>query len=465
MESQIPGIVRRKASRIVAAMPDVHTWNHLREDRSYRLPGPDRLGWWATAAMIASILLHIGVFFALERMKIELRFEQAEMVTEPLAIQRVEVSPPPDDARSQPPEETVQPKESAALLEEIDLLNALPKDQEIDIKPDALQPAYALQVQQPAAAGTPEAPAAEPVSNMDFEADLPEFGREPSPLKPSEVGRVTVDPGAVQTDDQEFGKLTEQILKHGAGGKVEQGTLDGVVSLDEMLNLPSNILLAKKTLLPSDLLFEFNRHELRESAKVGLMKLALLIDRNPGLHCWIEGHTDLVGGDDFNLKLSTRRAEEVKSYLVNSMRMDANRIHTMGFGKFQPIVTSGNTEQQAINRRVEIRMRKNPPSDGDRNPQPKRAAAVTGEEASAPAVTPPAAQPLGETVPMIVKPRRALPVDAVIVDPGPPRAQPVADAPGQPTNPNVPPKAAAVPEEAQPLDSPAGTFRALPVQE
>ena len=65
-------------------------------------------------------------------------------------------------------------------------------------------------------------------------------------------------------------------------------------------------------MLPSDLLFEFNSAELRESAKVGLMKLALLMDRNPNLYCWIEGHTDLVGGDDFNLDLSIRRAEAVQ---------------------------------------------------------------------------------------------------------------------------------------------------------
>lgn len=456
-------------------MPNGYRWNHIRDDRAYRLPGPDRLGWWAAAAMVASILLHIGVFVALDRMKIELHIPLPDLFTEPVVVQRVEVTPPVADARSQPPEEVVQPpKDSAALLEEVDLLNALPKDQEIDIKPSALEPAYALQVQQPAAAGTPTAQAAETASALELEADLPEFGREPSSLKPAEVGRVTVDPGAVQSDEGEFGKLSEQILKHGAGGKVERGTLDGVVSLEEMLNLPSNILLAKKTLLPSDLLFEFNSHQLRESAKVGLMKLALLIDRNPGLHCWIEGHTDLVGGDEFNLKLSTRRAEEVKAYLVQSMRMDGNRIHTMGFGKFQPLVTSGNTEEQAVNRRVEIRMRKTPPGPEDLNPQPKRATALSEPaENQAPPTTNPQAPnpPATEEQPpkaVLVKPRRAMPVDAVIIDQPTPRAQPVQPPPpprAQPIVPPAPPKAAPVVEDEAPTDTPPGTFRALPVTE
>ena len=159
-------------------------------------------------------------------------------------------------------------------------------------------------------------------------------------LQPAAIGQVTVDPGAVQMDDSELGTFTDDLIKRGAGGNVEHGALDGIASLDDLLDLPPNILLASKTMLPSDLLFEFNSTELRESAKVGLMKLALLMDRNPNLFCWIEGHTDLVGGDEFNLNLSILRAEAVKNYLVESMRMDASKIITRGFGRYQPLVTT-----------------------------------------------------------------------------------------------------------------------------
>lgn len=207
--------------------------------------------------------------------------------------------------------------------------------------------------------------------------------------------------------------------------------MDGVESLDQLLNLPENLLLSKKTLLPSDLLFEFNRHELRESAKVGLMKLALLIDKNPSLYCWIEGHTDLIGSDESNFQLSERRAEAVKNYLVKSMRMDPERILTRGFGKLQPLITSGDAKTQAPNRRVEIRMRNAPPPKEDikvipkarpaevkPEPEPPKAVlvkpnlnAIPVEEPAAPRaeVVPPRATPIEEDAPVAVP--RAVPIE------------------------------------------------------
>jgi outer membrane protein OmpA-like peptidoglycan-associated protein len=280
-------------------------------------------------------------------------------------------------AKPAPPENVVTPPvDAASLLEEIDLLAALPKDTPIDIKPDIKDAEYALQVKNPAIKGDPAAIAMKVSANLEVDTDLPEFGRTPEQLKPAEVGQVTVDPGAAQMDDKELGKYTDALIKRGANGNVEKGALDGIASLDALLDLPPNILLGKKTMLPSDLLFEFNSADLRESAKVGLMKLALLMDRNPNLYCWIEGHTDLVGGDEFNLDLSMRRAGSVKTYLTQSMRMDAARISTRGFGRYEPLVIRGTAEEQALNRRVEIRMRKTPPPKDQLKITPKKAAVI-----------------------------------------------------------------------------------------
>jgi outer membrane protein OmpA-like peptidoglycan-associated protein len=297
-------------------------------------------------------------------------------------------------------------------------------------------------------------------AGLEFDSDLPELGREPERLKPAEVGQVTVDPGAVQMDDTDLAKFTEELIKRGANGNVEKGALDGIASLDDLLDLPPNILLGKKTMLPSDLLFDFNKAELRESAKVGLMKLALLMDRNPNLYCWIEGHTDLVGGDEFNLDLSIRRAEAVKSYLVNSMRMDASKIITRGFGRYEPLVISGTPDEQAANRRVEIRMRKSPPTKEQMKIAPLKAPVV--EEAPAPA-PPPAEEAPPPPKAMLVKPKRALPVE----EPAPPRAEPVVPR-AEPVDgiqplPEVP-KAAPV-EQEPPPPPPAEVQKALPVGE
>lgn len=415
-------------------MANGYSWSASRGGGLARLPGPDRLGWWAAAAMFASILLHVVVFFALDRIKIAFKFEEArELSTRPIDVRQVEVAPMEPTERSLPPEEVIQPPEdSAALLDEIELLDVLPKDQEIDIKPEVVQAEYALRMQAPAAEGAPEAAALEVSSGFEIEADLPELGREPQSIRPAEVGQITVDPGAVQASDLDFGKFTDDLMRQGANGKVEKGTLDGVTSLDSMLSLPSNILLSAKTMLPSDLLFEFNSSELRESAKVNLMKLGLLMDRNPGLYCWIEGHTDLVGGDDFNLNLSIKRAESVRNYLVNSLRMDASKVITRGFGRYHPVVTAGDAKEQSVNRRVEIRMRKTPPTDEPVKVVPQKAAVI--EETPSPKA-------------ILVKPKRTYPAD------------PVEETP--------PPKAAPVPPRAAPVEAPpakAIPLRATPIE-
>jgi len=413
---------------VYSAMANEYSWSELRDGGSYRLPGPEHLGWWAALAMLLSILLHLAVFLALDRMKIALKFEQAqELSTAPVNVRQVEVSPMAEESVA--PEETTvtPPKDAAELLEEVDLLNVLPKNLEIDIKPEVHKAEYALRMQNPALQGDPAAMAMEISSGLEIDADMPELGRQPEHLKPAEVGQLTVDPGAVSTDDDALGKFTENLIARGTGGNTNNGALDGITSLDELLDLPPNILLASKTMLPSDLLFEFNSAELRESAKVGLMKLALLMDRNPDLFCWIEGHTDLVGGDEFNLNLSTRRAEAVKNYLVQSMRMDASKIVTRGFGRFEPLVIAGDVGQQAVNRRVEIRMRKTPPTEAQMKIAPKKAAVI---DKPPPPPEPARAEPVPrEEAPpppkaVLVKPLRVLPTEEP-----PLRAQPVEESP------------------------------------
>jgi len=387
-----------------------YSWSVARGG-SYQAPASNRLRWWAVIAMIGSILLHVAVFFALEKMKVAIRVEQAtELRTEPVVIRPSDIAPlelPPPPA----PEESVKPPENAAaLLEEIDLLAALPKDTEIEMKPDVQEAEFALRMANPAASGEPDAPAAEITSGYEFDFDdLPELGRQPEQIKPAEVGQLTIDPGAMQADDDKLGKLTDAMIRQGAGGKADRGALNDSASLDELLGLPANALISKKTMLPSDLLFDYNSAELRESAKVGLMKLALLMDRNPELYCWIEGHTDLIGGDDFNLDLSARRAAAVRQYLVESLRMDASKISTRGFGRYEPLVTQGSVEQQGVNRRVEVRMRPSPPTKEQLKIQPQKAEVIV----EAP---PPRA--------LEVKPQRAIPIEEVAPAP---RAMPIAE--------------------------------------
>ena len=430
-------------------MADGYSWNAARSGATYRLPGPEHLGWWASVALVISVLLHVVVFLALDQLKIALHFSEGEISTAPLNVEQVEVIPSVEETA--PPEDVmVPPTQAATLLEEIDLLSKLPKDQEIDIKPDVLAPEYALRMTRPAQEGEPEALATQLAAAMDIETDLPDLGSMETSLPPAAVGQITVDPGAVQMEEDDLGKFTDDIVKRGARGKVREGALDGITSLDDLIGLPANVVVGKKTMLPSDLLFEFNRAELRESAKVGLMKLGLLIDRNPNLYCWVEGHTDLIGADGANLELSRRRAAAVKEYLVKSLRMEGDKIITRGKGKGEPLILVGTADEQAPNRRVEIRLRKTPPPP---EPEPPAPRAVLVPEPPAP-VAPPVRPP--------VRPPSALPVKEPPVRPAPPKAEPVQEFPELPTVPKAEPVDPNDPVESPP---PAAAPKAEPVDE
>ncbi len=421
-------------------------WSDTRDVDGYRLPGPENLGRWAMVAMFVSILLHVLVFFALDHVRIALGMQHPEEIsTGPVNVRQVEVRPY-EPERALPPEEAVTPPEdSASLLEEVDLLDLLPEDVEIDMAPSVIDPEYALKMSDPLASGELEAEASSVSSTFDLEADLPDFGRMETELQPAAVGQITVDPGAVQVDDGAMTSFTEDLIKKGNKGLVDNGMLDGIESLDEMLDLPPNLLLSKKTMLPSDLIFEFNRAELRESAKVGLMKLVLLIDKNPNLYCWIEGHTDLIGGEEFNLRLSQMRAEAVKEYLVKSTGLNPERIITRGFGKSQPLVTEGEADAQAPNRRVEIKMRKTPPPNAPIRVTPK---ALPVEEPMAPEPAPPKA--------VLVKPALREP------------SEPLREASEPPREASEPPRAMVIPERALIVPERAEVVpevpRALPVE-
>ena len=177
----------------------------------------------------------------------------------------------------------------------------------------------------------------------------------------SRDSQLAVDPGEREAAEHDPDVYTDALRK-GAGGNAENGLLKDFTSLDAMARMDGNSLLTSKALIGSDLLFDFNSSTLRQSARVSLMKVALLIDKHPNLICWVDGHTDLIGAEQPNLILSQKRAMAVKSWLVNTLDLDEARIAVRGFGKSKALVNGGGVEAQAPNRRVEIKMRKSRPS-------------------------------------------------------------------------------------------------------
>lgn len=110
---------------------------------------------------------------------------------------------------------------------------------------------------------------------------------------------------------------------------------------------------AQKVTYAADAFFDFDKSVLKPE---GRAKLDDLVGKIQGINLEViiaVGHTDSIGSDAYNQRLSVRRAEAVKAYLV-SKGIERNRIYTEGKGKKQPIASNATAEGRAKNRRVEV---------------------------------------------------------------------------------------------------------------
>jgi len=103
----------------------------------------------------------------------------------------------------------------------------------------------------------------------------------------------------------------------------------------------------------SDVLFDTAQATLKPGADRAVDRLAHFLKDSPGTHVIIEGHTDSVGTDDYNLALSQRRAQAVADAL-NSRGVSTARTETKGLGKAYPVATNDSQAGRQQNRRVEI---------------------------------------------------------------------------------------------------------------
>lgn len=102
--------------------------------------------------------------------------------------------------------------------------------------------------------------------------------------------------------------------------------------------------------------FEFNSDKVLPEFYADLDKLGevLTSPKYREYRLQIEGHTDSIGSDSYNQKLSERRAESVKRYLVERFSIDPARLVVKGYGKEQPIASNETPEGRSKNRRVEV---------------------------------------------------------------------------------------------------------------
>jgi outer membrane protein OmpA-like peptidoglycan-associated protein len=116
--------------------------------------------------------------------------------------------------------------------------------------------------------------------------------------------------------------------------------------------------------LAGDILFDFDKADLRPVAEPALQQVVEIIKQYPKAKVSIDGYTDAKGEEAYNLRLSERRAVAVKNWLVQKGGVDGKRIKTKGWGKAKPVAPnthpdrSDNPEGRQKNRRVEVTVQK-----------------------------------------------------------------------------------------------------------
>lgn len=116
-----------------------------------------------------------------------------------------------------------------------------------------------------------------------------------------------------------------------------------------------NPIVEGQTVVLNNIFFENNSAELLPSSQSELNTLFELLSSNKNIRIEISGHTDNVGKQDYNLELSTKRANSVKSYL-ESKGIESNRLESKGYGQTRPIADNQNEEGKARNRRTEFKI-------------------------------------------------------------------------------------------------------------
>jgi OOP family OmpA-OmpF porin len=157
---------------------------------------------------------------------------------------------------------------------------------------------------------------------------------------------VTIDPGAIRADPEGSRQVcpdrtTEyRITAVGAGGSRDASTTVTVnPRVVDRVSLHIN--------------FDFNKATLRKAEDADLQKAVAFVKKYSGYKVSLEGYTDNIGSDAYNLKLSERRAAAVKDYLV-AHGADSSRIQSSGHGKANPVADNSTEKGRFENRRVEV---------------------------------------------------------------------------------------------------------------
>ncbi len=337
--------------------------HHNRKRNGYELTSQRSMVPIALGACLASFAVYsMLLYFAPYILTFDIMVLTDHQQEAPVEYERIYVRDTPEEKLAEadeapPPDEPVEITDIAHEPVEIDILDA--NVEELIMAPGPTD----LSVPEP----TPTAEQPSAVAEMlpgelsDDMLSLPEVPveamttPEPTPVNHNEViARATA-----QLDDVDGAEgLTTADLQNTARESNAGDLPADNRSLEELIgesNLGSSSGVAR---LGTDLLFGFNECKLKSSARITMLQLAALIQKNQNTIFIIEGHTDSIGDDNYNALLSMQRAAAVREWLRKNL-VPTNNVYIRACANRSPLVpTTKNREQEASNRRVEIHMRR-----------------------------------------------------------------------------------------------------------
>ena len=173
----------------------------------------------------------------------------------------------------------------------------------------------------------------------------------------AEISNVATDP----ENGKYFLKLPPgNYSVKAAASNYKSQTKNGVIAANKVTELNFVIeplqlvrLTKKKIQIMDKIHFEYDKSEILSDSFPILDEVAQVLSDNPALKITIEGHTDIMGSNEYNMKLSQARVDSVKNYLV-SKGINKDRLTAVGYGSTRPIADNATALGRAMNRRVEF---------------------------------------------------------------------------------------------------------------
>ena len=308
----------------------------------------DNISVWYVAALVVSLGLHAGFYSWSKATAIE-GFSQSQapaLLPPRFVLKQVNIDP---RAAQDVPEPPAPARKEPLAPEKLVFSDAKPQaaDVKLEVKP----------------------------------VDIPAQLAEEKPKPPANtIAMAKLDQSTVGALDGELSSLAGTFLKTGpvssaqpvlaisaqlAKGTSQIGTaitkadasvsFAGRQSLEDVLNGIGKVPTKESPVaIPGNALFSYDSVELGPESLPILEKIADLRLRFPDYIMVIVGHTDNIGSPDYNLRLSQRRADAVKEWLVRRYNVNPARLDTIGRGAQELLIPSGTVDEQASNRRVEV---------------------------------------------------------------------------------------------------------------